>query len=85
MVDRLAPTVVRTAAVIRKSGLWDMVLICGGLGIYVWALFLLVLLRTFAVILDRHGGPSGIWLLSRAFGVPKPSRARRPPPLVSCV
>ena len=56
VVDRLAPTVVRTAAVIRKSGLWDMVLICGGLGIYVWALFLLVLLRTFAVILDRHGG-----------------------------
>ena len=27
MVDRLAPTVVRTAAVIRKSGLWDMALI----------------------------------------------------------
>lgn len=27
MVDRLVPTVVRTAAVIRKSGLWDMALI----------------------------------------------------------
>src|SRR4030042_2493402 len=27
VVDRLAPTVVRTAAVIRKSGLWDMALI----------------------------------------------------------
>jgi hypothetical protein len=27
VVDRLAPTVARTAAVIRKSGLWDLALI----------------------------------------------------------
>ena len=34
MVDRFAPAVVRTAAVIRKSGLWDLALIVGAFVLY---------------------------------------------------
>ena len=56
MVDRLAPTVMRTALVIRKSGLWDLALI-------VVAFLLYYLVR--GVVVERAGEATSraIWLV----------------------
>ena len=63
MVDRLAPTVVRTAAVIRKSGLWDMALIVGAFVLYYLVRAVVVTGNHF--ILDMLAGTTvalfGLW------------------------
>ncbi len=57
MVERLAPVAVRTTAVIRKSGLWDLALIVVAFVLYYLVRGAVALLGLLLVVLlDLYGG-----------------------------